>query len=158
MNNAPNATLSKKAARLAAFALAASAASGLAHGTAAVMHFHRPVDIWSAWIEMAAMAALAVGIAAGFLAYLNAPATPPGWRPARHWTFERLAPPAVYVSLLILTFAVYKSANPEISELAWNIGSGTASQFAFALVVWENWWCWKQFAISSPTAPAGLGG
>ena len=140
--------LSNKAAGSAAIAIAACVASGLTHAAAAVLQFYRPIDPWPAWIEIFAMAAFIVGMGAGIFAYTNAPAMPAGWRPAKPWTFNRLAPAAVYFGLVISSLALYKSTSPETSELVWKVGIGTMGQFAFALLAWENWWTWREFTSS----------
>ena len=143
--------LSKKVTTPAAIAFMAGVGSGLASAAAAVMKFQRPVDTWPAWLEIFSLAAFVVALGAAIVAYTNAPATPSGWRPARRWSFDRFAPAAVYFVFLILGLAIYKTASPQTSELFWKIFTGTIAEFAFALVVWENWWIWRE--SSTVTAP-----
>jgi hypothetical protein len=137
--------LAKKVTVPAGIAFMAGVASGLAAAAAAVMKFQRPVDTWPAWLEMFSLAAFVVALGAAIVAYTNAPATPSGWRPARRWSFDRFAPAVVYFAFLILDLAMHKAASPPTSELFWKIFTGTIAEFAFALVVWENWWIWREF-------------
>jgi hypothetical protein len=144
--------LPKKVTYSAAIALIACVTSAAAQATAIVARVHRSLDGWPAWIEIFALAAFMVGLGAEIFSYSNAPAKPRGWRPARRWTFERLAPAAAYFSVLILSLAIGASASAGTSELVWKVATGTASQCAFALLVWENWWARREFAAGESKA------
>lgn len=142
--------LPKQVVNSAAIAIVACLASAVAHAMAMIVSFQRPGGLWSATAEVFAIAALVLGLGAGIFSYANAPAKPPGWRPAKRWTVGRLSPSAVYVSALIVGVAIYKSTSGEVSELVWNVVAGTGVQFAFALAVWDNLWMWRQFTGSKP--------
>ena len=137
--------LPKQVANSAAIAIVACLASALAHATAMIVSFHRPGGLWSATIEVFAIAALVLGLGMGIFSFANAPAKPPGWRPAKAWTIGRLAPTVAYVAALIVGLAIYKWTGGEESELVWNVIAGTGVQFAFALSIWDNLWMWRQF-------------
>ena len=148
-DRASDAMLPKKVTNSAAIAIVACIASGVAHAMAMIASFRHSVDLWPAWLEIFAIAAFMIGLGAGIFSYLNAPAKPHGWRPARRWTFGRSAPAAVYFALVTLSLAIVETTGSASSELVWKVITGTASQSAFVLLVWENWWVWRQFTRSN---------
>jgi hypothetical protein len=125
----------------AAVAISAAIASGVAHAAAEVVQFYRPADPSLPWIAIFMIAGYAVALVAAVFAFVNKPAKPPGWRPTKPWAFVRVAPPAAYFGLLLVLFVLYQSSGSEVSPLIWKLGAGSGSQFAFALVVWEQCGC-----------------
>lgn len=138
--------LSNKVVIAAPLAIALCATAGLAHGTAMVGVFYLPGARWLAWPELFALPAMIVGVGAGVVAYFNAPKKPPGWRSAHPWSFARLAPAAIYFSLVTASLALYPFVDAPTADLIHKVVFGTGSAFAFALLSWENLWQWRQWA------------
>src|SRR4030095_5412240 len=120
--------------------------AGLAHSGAALIHFFRPSDRWVLWPELFSLPATFIGLGAGVYAYVNAPKRPEGWRAARPWAIERVAPPVVYFGAVLAGLVVGQFVSPPVADVIWKtLTSGTVA-FAFALMTWENLWLWRQWA------------
>lgn len=145
--------LSAKVANAIAIAIAASVASGLARVAAAVAQFYGLTGSAPASLAIFALAAFAAGVGAAIYANTNAPAKPPGWRPAQPWAFERLAPATLCAGLMLLILVLSKLAASETSEFLWKVAIDSSTQFAFALLLWEQRWVWSTFT-PAPGAPS----
>jgi len=74
------------------------------------------------------------------------PEQPPGWRARRRWSVERLGPAAVLLASLATAAIVALLAQDPAAAIAWKL-LNDGPQFAFALIVWESRWLWKQYVV-----------
>jgi hypothetical protein len=138
--------LAKKVVVAAALAVGLSAAAGVAHGAALLLHFYGASNRWVAvGLTLFTGLAFIVGLGAGVFAYVHAPKKPPGWRTVYPCAIERLAPAAVYFGTVILCLALYKYASRETADAYWRVVGETSAGFSFTLITWENLWVWRQW-------------